>query len=288
MNEGVAISFNNVSKRYPNGKGIFNVNLIVKAGEIYGFLGPNGAGKTTAIRTLMDFMRPDGGYIKVLNFDSKINSVEIKKIIGYVPADKQMYDKLSGKEHVKLYSTNRINNAFSLAKRLKLDLKTPVKHLSSGNKQKLAVILALIGDPKILVMDEPTAGLDPLFQQEIYDILKEFKNNGGSVFLSSHNLPEVEKICDRVGVIKEGKIVAEKTMQDIRDMSIHIIDVHTKNKLSIKKSKSVEITKHTDNHTILKVKGDLNTIIKQLAGQNITDLEVTHASLEDIFMEYYS
>lgn len=288
MSDGVAITFDNVSKRYPNGKGIFNVNLNVRIGEIYGFLGPNGAGKTTAIRTLMDFMRPDSGNIKVLDLDSKINSVEIKKIIGYVPADKQTYDKLTGKEHINIYSINRTNNVISLAKRLKLDLNTPVKHLSSGNKQKLAVILALVGNPKVLVMDEPTAGLDPLYQQEIYDILKDFKNKGGTVFLSSHNLPEVEKICDRVGVIKDGKIIAEKTMQNIRDMSIHIINVQTKNNLTLSKDKSVEIINHSDNHYTLKVKGDLNPIIRQLANQNITDLEVNHASLEDIFMEYYS
>ncbi len=290
METETAINFDGVTKKYSNGKGIFNVSFSVNKGEIFGFLGPNGAGKTTAIRTIMDFMRPDKGSISILGLDSTKDSVKAKQLIGYVPSDRQMYQKLSGREHLNFYTANRENNSSKYAKILKLDLNTPVKHLSSGNKQKLAVLLALVGNPKLLVMDEPTAGLDPFLQQTIYDLLRHYKNNGGTVFLSSHNLPEVEKICDRVGVIKEGRIVADKTMADIRSMSIHIVSVITDQPLNLKTiaSKDVEIVSQNDNHAVLKVKGSLNKLLHLLAKQNVHDLEINHANLEDIFLEYYT
>lgn len=282
-----AIVLKGVTKLYSNGKGIRNVDLEVPSGEIFGFLGPNGAGKTTTIRTLMDFMRPAKGTITILGLDAQKESVEVKRRVGYVPADRQLYANWTGQEHLDLYKTSRAGSK-DIAKRLELDLRTPVKQLSTGNKQKLAIVLALCGKPDLLIMDEPTAGLDPMFQQSIYEILTEYKKAGGTVFLSSHNLPEVEKICDRIGIIRNGKIIADKSMQDIRDMSIHIVSVMSDHPLSVASLKNVEITSKSDGHTLLKVTGSLNPLLGYLAKHPVHDLEVTHASLEDIFLEFYS
>lgn len=282
-----AIDLQNVTKRYPNGKGISGVTLEVPAGQIFGFLGPNGAGKTTTIRTIMDFMRPDDGSITVLGYDAQRASVAVKERIGYVPADRQLYESWTGRQHVDLYQSARPHSTSDVAKRLNLDLRIPVRQLSTGNKQKLAITLAMCGQPELLIMDEPTAGLDPLLQQEIYEILGEYKQAGGTVFLSSHNLSEVEKICDRVGVIKDGKVVANKSMDDMRDMSIHIVSITSDKPLHFK-HKDVVVMHQTAVHTELKVKGSLNPLLAYLAKHTIKDLEINHASLEDVFMEYYS
>lgn len=282
-----AIILDYVSKLYPNGKGIKDVTLRVPQGEIFGFLGPNGAGKTTTIRTIMDFMRPSSGTITVFGFDAQKSSVEAKEFIGYVPADRQLYPSWTGHQHLHLYQATRAKSSRNIAKRLNLDMNTPVKHLSTGNKQKLAIVLALCGQPKMLIMDEPTAGLDPLLQQEIYEILAEYKQSGGTVFLSSHNLAEVEKICDRIGIIKEGSIVADRSMEDIRDMSIHVVSVISDSPMR-PGLKNITITHTNGNHSMLKVTGSLNPLLGYLAKHKVHDLEITHASLEDIFLEYYS
>ena len=284
------IKLSNVTKLYGRHRGIDGVNLTVTANEIFGFLGPNGAGKTTTIRCIMDFIRPSRGTVKVFGQDTRRDVVKIKAKIGYLPADTMLYPKWTGQEHSNFYS--KIRGPFdihALATRLDLDLNVQVRHLSTGNKQKLALALALLGEPKLLIMDEPTKGLDPLLQQEIYSILHEYKRGGGTVFVSSHNLPEVEKICDRVGVIKDGVIVASETMQSIRAMSQHIITISTTNKIDINDFKlpATDILHSSDKHIILKARGDLNPTIKATTNYKLKDLEVTHANLEDIFLEYY-
>ncbi len=282
-----ALVLDGVTKRYPNGRGIKNVSFSVPKGEIFGFLGPNGAGKTTTIRTIMDFMRPDKGTITILDLDAHDSSVTAKYRIGYVPADRQLYPNWTGEKHLALYRSMRPKSKLDVSKKLNLDIHTPVKHLSTGNKQKLAIALALCGQPDLLIMDEPTAGLDPLLQQAIYEILAKYKQAGGTIFLSSHNLGEVEKICDRVGIIKDGRIVADRTMQDIRDMNIHEVSVVSDKPLALTLA-NVQVIHETTNHTSLRVTGDLNPLLSQLAKHKVADLEITHASLEDIFLEFYS
>lgn len=285
-----AIKLDGVTKLYGDKKGIIDVSFEVKAGEIFGFLGPNGAGKTTTIRCIMDFIRPQKGVITVVGHNAQSNSVAAKKLIGYLPAETQLYPKWTGREHLDFYqSTRNLKKSPNIAKQLGLDLDIQSHNLSTGNRQKLALVLAMLGKPKLVIMDEPTKGLDPLLQQEIYEILKDYRRQGGTVFVSSHNLPEVEKICDRVGVIKDGSIVANKTMADIRSMSIHIVTIISSQSLRTKDfaSQQVTILHQSDKQLILKVKGDLNKVIAATAKYPIKDLEVTHANLEDIFMEYY-
>jgi ABC-2 type transport system ATP-binding protein len=285
-----ALSLKNVTKLYGNKRGINGVNLEINQGEIFGFLGPNGAGKTTTIRCLMDFIRPQEGAISILGLDAHNDSVAIKRRVGFLAADPMLYPKWTGRDYLDFYKQARGSADVSdLVKRLDLDLHVQFEHLSSGNKQKLAFILALYGTPDLLIMDEPTKALDPLLQQEIYAILHEYRASGGTVFVSSHNLPEVEKICDRVGVIKEGRIVANETMQHIRDLAIHIVSISSETPLKEKdfKATGTEITHSGEKHMVLKVKGDLNPLLKKLAGYKIKDLEINHTNLEDIFMEYY-
>jgi len=284
------IKLRDVTKFYGNHRGIDGVNLTVEPNEIFGFLGPNGAGKTTTIRCIMDFIRPSKGTVKVFGHDMQTNAVYAKAKIGFLPADTMLYPQWTGQQHSEFYGRMRGPADISkLANRLDLDLNVQVRHLSSGNKQKLALALALLGTPKLLIMDEPTKALDPLLQQEIYNILHEYKRAGGTVFVSSHNLPEVEKICDRVGVIKDGAIVASETIQTIRALSQHIITISTASKINLNDFRlpDSELLHHSDKHIMLKVHGDINPIIQAASRYKLKDLEVAHANLEDIFMEYY-
>lgn len=286
----VAIGIKDLTKRYSNGRGVEGVNLEVNSGEIFGFLGPNGAGKTTTIRCIMDFIRPQTGSIRVFGKDAQQDSVTVKRLVGYLPAENQLYPNWTGQEHIDFYiKTRGISENSNIAKRLGLDTSVLSHQLSTGNKQKLALTLALLGTPKLIVMDEPTKGLDPLLQQEIYDILREYRKQGGSVFVSSHNLPEVEKICDRVGVIKNGSIVANESMQNIRSMSIHVVSFTSGKAINSAEfaGKNVEILHHSGKHILMKVRGDLNTTMQRITAYPLKDLEVNHANLEDIFMEYY-
>lgn len=285
-----AIKLHGVTKLYRNNRGIDGVDLTVEGGEIFGFLGPNGAGKTTTIRCIMDFIRPSKGTVNVFGHDVRQQGEQLRELIGFLPSDPMLYPKWTGHEHLEFYKKIRGGNtAQDYLDRLNLDVHVPVEHLSTGNKQKLGLILALFGHPKLLILDEPTKGLDPLLQQEIYAILREYTRDGGTVFLSSHNLPEVEKICDRVGVIREGRMVANKSMDDIRAMSIHIVSLTSAT--VIKKADfvlpNVEIMHASGKHILLKAKGDLNKLLSVASKYNLKDLEVNHANLEDIFLEYY-
>ncbi len=285
------ISANAVSKHFGPVQALDKVSFSVQKGQVFGFLGPNGAGKTTTIRCLMDYIRPDSGSITVVGKDAKADSTDLKNSIGFLSSEMQLYEHWTGQDHLNLFQSvkGKNGNAEALTKRLGLNLKTKVKNLSSGNKQKLAVVLAFCGSPKLMVMDEPTRGLDPLLQNELYDIIREFRNEGGAVFLSSHNLPEVQRICDMVAVIKAGRVIAEKTMDDIRDMHTHIIRASIEGKVAASdvKIKGVEVTHYHNGEIILKVRGDINSIIGHLAKYKLKDIEINHANLEDIFMEFY-
>jgi len=288
----LAIEMQGVAKRFGSHAAIDGVNLQVRAGEIFGFLGPNGAGKTTTIRCLMNFLRPNEGSIEVLGLDAGRDSVAIKRLVGYIPSDHHLVDRWSGRDHIHYVMRLRGESDLpqELIRQLSLDIDRPVKQLSSGNKQKLAIILGLIGSPQLLILDEPTQGLDPLFQNAVYELLMNFRASGGTVFVSSHNLPEVQRICDRVGIIREGKVVAEESLESLREKSQHIVRARFAKPLakSALKLGGVELVRHHGAEVELKVLGSLNPALKLLSRHDVVDLEVTHASLEEIFMEMYS
>lgn len=293
-----AIEIRNLKKYYTSVfglgkkvKAVDGVSFDVFKGEIFGFLGPNGAGKTTTIRCMMDFLRPSEGEIKIFGLDSHKHSVELKKRLGYLPGNVRLYNNWTGWDHVKFVRSLRggRDRASELAQRLSLDLSKKFRELSSGNKQKLGIVLALMSEPELLIMDEPTIGLDPLLQNEIYKILRELKQKGVTIFVSSHNLSEVEKICDRVGIIKQGKMVAVETLADLSGKKLHKVEVRFLNDVKVSEIQfdGIEnITKIPDGFSF-NVSGDINLVLKQLSRHKISDITISHADLEEIFLRFY-
>lgn len=287
-----AIQINGVTKSFGSYTAIENVSFTVKKGEIFGFLGPNGAGKTTTIRCLMNFLGPDSGEIRVLGKDAQHDSVAVKNIIGYVASDNHLVDRWTAREHIEYVKSLRgdSGNYQSLLKQFSLDLDRHIKVLSTGNRQKLNIILGLIGSPQILVLDEPTQGLDPLFQNGVYQVLEDFRAAGGTVLLSSHNLAEVQRICERVAIIRKGKLVAVESLESLREKTRHIVMARTTKPIpkTVLRSEQITVRSRTKNEVSFLVQGDLNPIVQMLAQYRLIDLEITHASLEEIFLEMYS
>jgi len=287
-----AISVKNLKKHFGKTKAVDGISFDVKEGEILGFLGPNGAGKTTALRCVMDFIRPSSGKIDVLGLDAQKNSAELKKDIGHLSSESTLYDSWTGQEHINFLENIRGISQLDeeLVKNLKLDTRKKVKTLSTGNRRKLSIVLALMHSPKLLVMDEPTVGLDPLLQNYIYEILKEQTAKGNTVFMSSHNLAEVEKICDRVVVLREGKVVAVETISDIQAKKIYTIYAYFEGNVPKKElvTDGSQLIKEFSDGLALKVRGDIKPLLVKLSAiKNLKDVEISHASLEEIFMEFY-
>jgi ABC-2 type transport system ATP-binding protein len=267
------------------------ISFEVKKGETFGFLGPNGAGKSTTIRCLMGFNKPTDGSISVFGYDMSTNSTVAKQQIGYLPGNVKLYDNWTGWDHIRFFESVRgkSENVDSLIDRFDFNPNAKFRHLSSGNKQKLGLILALMNEPKLLVMDEPTVGLDPLLQYEIHKVLMEMHSHGTTILISSHNLPEVERLCDRVAIIKEGKIVAVESIKALGQKKIHKIEVRLGDKFELSEFEvnSVDKVELIADRLLITASGDLNPIMQKLAKHKILDLEIAHASLEDIFMKFY-
>lgn len=285
------IEIKNLHKHFGKLHAVDGISFDVKKGEIFGFLGPNGAGKSTTIRCMMAFIKPNSGGISILGHDMLDDSTEAKKQIGYLPGNVKLYDNWTGWEHIKFFESVRKapGNAESLIKRLDFDPNRKFKHLSSGNKQKLGLILALMHEPKLIVMDEPTVGLDPLLQNEIYNILLEMRSKGSTVFISSHNLPEVERLCDRAAIIKNGKLVAIENIKDLSNKKIHKIDVKFADKYSVGEFKAMGASNisETSDGLSISVGGDINLALKMIMRHKVLDIDISHGSLEDIFMKFY-
>ena len=285
------IEIKNLKKYFGKVKAVDGVSFEIKTREIFGFLGPNGAGKTTTIRCMMDFIRADSGSVKILGKDSHKDSVWLKEKIGYLSGDVQLYDKWTGKEHIDLVEgiKGKSSNVDKLISDLKFDPTRKFKNLSSGNKQKLGLILALMHKPEVLIMDEPTLGLDPLLQNKIYEILKAYKEDGTTVFFCSHNLPEVERVCDRVGIIRDGKLVSVKTIKELGEKRLREINVRFYDRVYPKDFhlNGVEHIKEIPEGLILTVRGEVDEVIRKLGEYKIHDIEISHSSLEDVFLGFY-
>lgn len=288
-----AIKINNLIKHFGKTKAVDNISFEIPQGEIFGFLGPNGAGKTTTIRLIMDFIRPNSGTIQILDHDAQKDTVWVKKNVGYLSSTTQLYDHWNGNDHIKLIENIRGHSEFShnLIEKLNFNPRIRVKSLSTGNKQKLALILALMHRPKILILDEPTAGLDPILQNMIYEILREIQDSGTTIFMSSHNLHEVEEVCTRVGIIKEGKMVATESIANLKKKRLYSMQIYFDKSQKINlKDFAGEDNKIINSNTYsitLQVKEDINPILKKLNKYQLHDLEIKHASLEEIFLEFY-
>lgn len=285
------IEIENLKKYFGKTRAVDGLSFEVNEGEIMGFLGPNGAGKTTTIRCMMDFLRPDEGTIKILNLDAQKDSTKLKRDIGFLSEEDSLYSGWTGYDHISLVKKIRgekIDEKDLIAK-LNFDPSKVVKTLSSGNKQKLKLILALLHRPKVLILDEPTRGLDPLLQNTVYEILKSEAQKGNTIFMSSHNLAEVEHICERVSIIKEGKIVAIESIRNLKQKKIYTVYAYFEGKIPKDElqKEGIEITKILRNGLVFNVKGDIGSILNILTRYKLKDLQITHASLEDVFMEFY-
>ena len=283
--------FRSAVKRFGEKRALDGISLDVEGGSIFGFLGPNGAGKTTMIRSMMDYIRLDEGSISLLGADAQADSADLKNKIGYLSSDIQLHKNWTAHDHIAfLGSIKGVGKSLALCQDFGLDIHVPVGKLSSGNKQKLAIALAFLGDPNLVIMDEPTRGLDPLMQNQLYDLLKSFASSGGTIFFSSHNLSEVQLLCDNVAVIRNGRVVISESMDEVLKLNVHYIQATATKpiKASDFKKLDIEIVKTAGNAIELKSKGDLNGVLHALAAYSLRDLEVRHATLEEVFMEYYN
>ena len=294
--ENVAIVTQQLTKSYGKVRALQGVDLTVYRGEIFGFLGPNGAGKTTTIRCLMDLIRPDSGTISIMGHDPQVNPVVVKTNSGYLPGELHLNANLTAEKQLRYFNDLRGNRAEwsfirQLAGRLDLDLKRPIKNLSKGNKQKVGVIQALMHRPELLLLDEPTGGLDPLMQHEVLDLIREAKEAGTTVFFSSHVMSEVEAIAERVGIIRQGKIVEVAETAALTERSLVQATVHFQKPVDCSNLSSLSnvkmISQDDGLSATLQVWGEMDSLIKALATYPVSSLETVRPSLEDVFLEYY-
>ena len=295
MNNEVVINTTGLTKYYGKQLGISEVDLAVNRGEVFGYLGPNGSGKTTTIRTLLDFIRPSGGSAAIFGLDARQSSVAIHRRIGYLNGELALYDDMTGAELLRYLGNLRGGLDWKyvqeLAARFQCDLPRRIQGLSLGNKQKLGLLQAFMHKPELLILDEPTNGLDPLMQHEFYNLLTETKKEGRTIFLSSHILPEVEKVCDRVGIIRQGKLVTVETIESLKSHAVRQLEIHFA--APVPKEKFINIPGVRDivvqdNLLTCTVVGSLDALVKTAARFEVVNIISHEASLEDIFMTYYS
>ena len=288
------IQTHDLSKSYNGHPAVDNVNLEVQEGEVFGYLGPNGAGKTTTIRTLLDFIRPTGGSASIFGLDSRRDSRDIRRRVGYLPGDLALYEKLTGAE-ILSYSSNLRGGVEwrfveHLAERLECDLSQHIRSLSHGNKQKVGLILAFMHRPELIVMDEPSSGLDPLMQQEFYRLIEELRAEGRTVFISSHIMPEVERVCDRVGLLRQGKLVTVETVAALRERALHELEFHFAAPVAraeFADLPGVSDVKVEDSVLRCRVMGKPDALIKAVARHEVVKLVSHEPHLEDVFLSYY-
>jgi ABC-2 type transport system ATP-binding protein len=290
------ININNITKDYGDGRGNFNIDLSIERGEVFGFVGTNGAGKTTLIRQLMGFLRPDSGNIKINGLDSWNDSAEIKKLIGYVPGEIAFPDAPSGtvflKRQAELLGLRDMNYAEEIIKKLQLDPTAILKRMSKGMKQKTAIVAAFMANSDILVLDEPTTGLDPLMRTGFVDILNTEKAKGKTIFMSSHMFEEVEDTCDKVALIKDGKIIAVKSTLEIKrnENKEYKLEFFSEGDYRQFLNEPFEFSERRDNQNQVVVKvndKDINRFLKVLKGYRIKFITEIKYSLEQYFMSLY-
>lgn len=287
------LEIHNVTKKFKNGKGIFNVSFSIKKGEVFGFLGPNGAGKSTAIRHIMGFMKPDTGYIKVNGFDTWKQQGEVQKLIGYLPGEIAFLEGMTGKSFLEFMADMQKLENYSkrdeLIERLQFDVNTPIRKMSKGMKQKVGIVAALMHDPEVIILDEPTSGLDPLMQRVFIEIVLEEKSRGKTILLSSHSLPEIERTCDRAAIIKNGKVIAVKDIHELQSMQRKLFEVTFGNYSDAEAftKSNLHIEFHEKNKVRVAVQGNFDEFLVEAAKYHVRNMDVFTQNLEEIFMNYY-
>jgi ABC-2 type transport system ATP-binding protein len=292
-----AIRTSKLSKDYGLGRGLFELDLEVRPQEVFGYLGPNGAGKTTTIRLLMGMIRPSRGSSHIFGLDCERDSVAVKRKVGYLSGDVPQFGSLRGKEVVAYLGGMRgganPKTVRGLAERLDLDLNRRFREYSSGNKQKLGILLAFMHAPELLILDEPTSGLDPLIQQEFYSLLGEARNAGATVFLSSHVLSEVERVCDRVGIIRSGRLVRVAHLDELRRIRVHRVELEFAPdarvpEAEIRAASGVDEVVVDGRRVTCALRGDFEPLLDAIRDSSVTDMVSAEPSLEEVFLSYYS
>ncbi len=295
MTDNAAIHTEALTKHYGDVKALVDLDLDIRPGEVFGFLGPNGAGKTTMIRTILDEIRPTSGSASILGMDTHLQSVEIREHIGYVPGDLAMYPNLTGRDTLTYFANLRggVDWSFvdTLAERLGADLTKKVGDLSSGNRQKVGLIQAFMNRPEVLIMDEPSSGLDPLVQREFQTMMREVAADGRTVFLSSHTLSEVQRVADRVGIIRQGHLIAVEGVSELRSKAIRTVNLFFDEPVDgavfggLPGVREVSVENH---HVTLSFDGQMETLLKVVTEQySLLDITTQEADLEEIFLTYY-
>jgi ABC-2 type transport system ATP-binding protein len=289
------IDITDLSKFYGKARGIEHVNLEIEEGEIFGFIGPNGAGKSTTIRLLLNLIFPTGGSARIMGMDVIRDTKEIKRQVGYIPSDGSAYPSMDVREFlsycVRFYGVqNSAHRIAELSELFELDLKRKIAELSMGNRKKVSIVQSLLHNPKLLILDEPTMGLDPLMQAKFFELLHSENRKGMTIFYSSHILSEVQMLCKRVAIIKEGKIIKLEDIETLRKKQLKKVHIRFADQVN-----EGDFSIHGIDRLITKLgnllsfmySGDINELVGLVAGRKIIDLTIEEPSLEEIFMHYY-
>ena len=290
-----AIVLNQLTKHYGTHRGINDLSFSVNEGEFFGFIGPNGAGKSTTIRTLMGLIHPSGGNASIFGLDCQTKASVIARDVGYLPSENSYYENMKVRDLLQytadLYGMDCETKMYELSERLNLDLTRKIADLSLGNKKKVGIVSAIMTSPKLIIMDEPTSGLDPLIQQAFYDILKEENSRGATVFFSSHVLSEVQKLCDRVAILKEGQLIGIQSIKELRESGYKKVTLSAKEAIPrdfFNLSGIANYAETADKTSVsFMYNGNITAIIDKLHLLHLDDVLLEEPSLEEIFMHYY-
>jgi ABC-2 type transport system ATP-binding protein len=288
-----AIRTRSLTKFYGSDRGVEELDISVAPGEIYGFLGPNGAGKTTTIRLLLDLIRPTAGRLELFGLNPRSNPA-LRRRIGYLPGDLRLYERLTPREQLAYFARLRglesLGTAPALAERFALELDRPIKSLSRGNRQKVGIVQAFMHEPELLVLDEPTSGLDPLVQQTFNELLQETRAAGSTVFLSSHVLPEVQHVADRVALLREGRLVLAETVETLRERAFTHLEAtfdEPPPAAAFAGLPGVRELERRGSTVVFALQGEADPLVKVLARYHVRNLDSHEADLEDVFLSLY-
>lgn len=289
--EETILELKNLKKYYGKQRGIESISFQIKKGDIYGFIGPNGAGKSTTIRTIMGLLNKTSGNIYMNNKELDIENIETKRKIGYLPSEINLYEDMTIKQlldyHESFYKIKNNKRRKDLVNLFKIEENKKIEDLSLGNLKKLGIVLAFIHEPELLILDEPTSGLDPIMQNNFYNLLLQEKEKGTTVLYSSHVLSEVSNICNRIGFIKDGLLIKEDTMDNIKKENYTYLRIQSKEINKIKKELKLEVINENNQEITLLNNMQPNDLINKLSKYNIQKLIIEEIPLEDLFMKYY-
>lgn len=293
----ILISIDELKKYYGKARGVERVNIKVRKGEIYGFLGPNGAGKSTTIRTMLDYIRPTSGSITIKGMNPQKNGARVRRAVGYLPSDFGMYKTFTARSYLntllEMMCYDGDDRIEELADMFQLDLDRNIKDFSRGNRQKVGVVSAFMHRPDLVILDEPTTGLDPLMQQVFYKLARGEKKLGKTIFLSSHILTEVEAICDKVGIIREGRMIVTEKMDVFRKKTGRILTVHFGHDVDVENFNKIEgvagVHNPNNERNVIEmtISENIGEVIRTISKYEVVDLNYREASLEHIFLHYY-